>query len=116
MKLDTEDVVHKKRSAFSSEAFIKAKHGFISSDLGCMHYLLSRAILQVGSMLIPVGQTGYVHIVVKGSLADEMHADPLLKSLRQWYAALLTPETDTMSFFFGQPNHMQVSCLDFLNN
>ena len=45
-----------------------------------MHYLLSRAILQVGSMLI--GQTGYVRIVVKGSLADEMRADPLLKSLR----------------------------------
>ena len=68
-----------------------------------MHYLLSRAILQLGSMLI--GQTGYVHIVVKASLADEMYADPLLKSLRQWYAAVLTPETDTPSFFFEQQNH-----------
>ena len=58
-----------------------------------------------------------------GSLADELHVVhecPLLQPLRQQYAALFTPETDTMRSFFGQKDHMQVfcfilDCLDTLN-
>ena len=58
-----------------------------------------------------------------GSIADELHVVhecPLLQPLRQQYAALFTPDTNTMRSFFGQANHMQVfhfilDCLDFLN-
>ena len=57
------------------------------------------------------------------TLADELHVVhecALLQPLRQQYAALFTPETDTMRSFFGQKDHMQVfcfilDCLDTLN-
>ena len=56
------------------------------------------------------------------SIADELHLVfecDALQPFRQRYAALFTPETDTMRSFFGQRDHMQVfkfvDCLDFLN-
>ena len=44
---------------------------------------------------------------------------PVLQPLRLPYAALFTPDTDTMMSFFAQQDHMQVfkfvlDCLDFL--
>ena len=48
-----------------------------------------------------------------GSLADRLHVVhecPLLQPLRQQYDALFTPETDTVRFFFGQKDHVQVFC------
>ncbi len=56
------------------------------------------------------------------SVADELHlvfGCHALHPLRQQYAALFTPETDTMRSFFGQQDRMQVfkfilDCLDFL--
>ncbi len=57
------------------------------------------------------------------SVANEMHVVfecHALRSLRQQYAALFTPDTDTMRSFFWQDDHMQVfrfilDCLDFLD-
>ena len=56
--------------------------------------------------------------------ADELHVIhecPLLQPLRLQYAALFTPDTNTMRSFFAQQDHdhMQVfkfvwDCLDFL--
>ena len=48
-----------------------------------------------------------------------IHECPILQPLRLQYAALFTPDTDTMRSFFAQQDHMQVfkfvlACLDFL--
>ena len=56
-------------------------------------------------------------------VADELHMIhecPVLQPLRLQYAALFTPDTNTMRSFFAQPDHMRVfkfvlDCLDFLN-
>ena len=56
------------------------------------------------------------------SIADELHVVhecAALQPLRQQYATLFSPETDTMRSFFAQRDHMQVfnfilDCLDFL--
>ena len=56
------------------------------------------------------------------AVADELHMIhecPVLQPLRLQYAALFTPDTDTMRSFFAQQDHMQVfkfvlDCLDFL--
>ena len=55
-------------------------------------------------------------------VADELHMIhecPVLQPLRLQYAALYTPDTNTMRSFFAQQDHMQVfilvlDCLDFL--
>ena len=48
-----------------------------------------------------------------------IHECPVLQPLRLQYAALFTPDTDTMRSFFSKQDHMQVvkfvlDCLDFL--
>ena len=56
------------------------------------------------------------------AVADELHIIhecPVLQPLRLQYAALFTPDTNTMRSFFAQQDHMQVfkfvwDCLDFL--
>ena len=56
-------------------------------------------------------------------VADELHMIhecPVLQPLRLQYAALFTPDTDTLRSFFAQQDHMRVfkfvlDCLDFLN-
>ena len=56
------------------------------------------------------------------AVADELHMIlecPVLQPLRLQYAALFTPDTDTMRSFFAQQDHIQVfkfvlDCLDFL--
>ena len=56
------------------------------------------------------------------AVADELHMVhecPVLQPLRLQYAALFTPDTDTMRSFFAQQDHIQVfkfvlDCLDFL--
>ena len=58
------------------------------------------------------------------AVADESHmihgsGCPVLQPLRLQYAALFTPDTNTMRSFFAQQDHMQVvkfvlDCLDFL--
>ena len=56
------------------------------------------------------------------AVADELHMIhecPVLQPLRLQYAALFTPDTNTMRSFFAQQDHMQVfkfvlDCLDFL--
>ena len=57
------------------------------------------------------------------AVADELHMIhecPVLQPLRLQYAALFTPDTNTMRSFFAQQDHMRVfkfvlDCLDFLN-
>ena len=66
--------------------------------------------------------TGYAHTVVGIAIADKLymiHECPVLQPLRLQYAALFTPDIDTMRSFFAQQDHMQVfkfvlDCLDFL--
>ena len=56
------------------------------------------------------------------AVADELHMIhecPVLQPFRLQYAALFTPDTDTMRSFSAQQDHMQVfkfvlDCLDFL--
>ena len=56
------------------------------------------------------------------AVADELHMIhecPVLQPLMLEYAALFTPDTNTMRSFFAQQDHMQVfkfvlDCLDFL--
>ena len=52
------------------------------------------------------------HSVCGGTaVADELHIIhecPVLQPLRLQYAALFTPDTDTMRSFFAQQDHMQV--------
>ena len=69
--------------------------GFCSSGLVHTHYLLSPAALQVGSMLIR--QAGFVLPVVQSLLQmnSMLCRSVLLQPLRQQYAALFPPETDT---------------------
>ena len=58
-----------------------------------------------------------------GSVADEMHVIfecHALQPVRQQYATLFSPDTNTMRSFFGQTDHMQVfrfvlDCLDFFD-
>lgn len=58
-----------------------------------------------------------------GSVADEMHVIfecHALQPVRQQYATLFSPDTNTMRSFFGQKDHMQVfrfvlDCLDFFD-
>ena len=67
------------------------------------------------------GLTGYVHCggVVVADELHMIHECPVLQPLRLQYAALFTPDTNTMRSFFAQQDHMQVfkfvlDCLDFL--
>ena len=69
------------------------------------------------SDVVPVMEVA-AHTVV----ADELHMIyecPVLQPLRLQYAALFTPDTDTMRSLFAQQDHMQVfkfvlDGLDFL--
>ena len=50
-------------------------------------------------------------------VADELHMIhecPVLQPLRLQYAALFTPDTDTMMSFFAQQDHVQVSNLSWI--
>ena len=57
-------------------------------------------------------------------VADELHMThecPVVQPFRLQYAALFTPDTNTMRSFFAQQDHMQVfkfvlDCLDFLKH
>ena len=80
--------------------------------MGCP---LSLAAFQVVDML-----PGQIGSVFSTSIADEVHMVhecAALQPLRQQYANLFSPETDTMRSFFAQRDHMQVfnfilDCLD----